>query len=156
VEHMHDGRVHDGRVYSGSVEYTRRSCPYYAVCRHDGRVRNIHHLIKFKSKVKCHTGCSSQLVQLGRMAGVVLWSPHTGRCGRCGQCGVSTDAITTDDVVSYWPLVDGVLAHAVQMCYPLMHAPITLHVICTYVSANISLLKILLDISFSVQRTPAV
>jgi len=30
VEHIHDGRVHDGRVYSGSVEYTRRSCPYYA------------------------------------------------------------------------------------------------------------------------------
>jgi len=29
VDYMHDGRVHDGRVYSGSVEYTRRSCPYY-------------------------------------------------------------------------------------------------------------------------------
>ena len=23
-------RVHDGRVYSGFVEYTRRSCPWYA------------------------------------------------------------------------------------------------------------------------------
>jgi len=41
-------------------------------CRHDDRVRNIHHLIKFKSKVKYHTRSSSQLVQLGRMAGVVV------------------------------------------------------------------------------------
>ena len=31
MEHIHDGHVHDvGHVYSGSVEYTRRSCPYYA------------------------------------------------------------------------------------------------------------------------------
>ena len=33
-------------------------------------------------------------VRLGRTAGVVLWSPYTGRCGRCaqcGRCGVSTD-----------------------------------------------------------------
>jgi len=29
VRNIHDRRVRDGRVYSGSVEYTRRSCPYY-------------------------------------------------------------------------------------------------------------------------------
>ena len=30
VHNIHDRHVHDGPVYSGSVEYTRRSCPYYA------------------------------------------------------------------------------------------------------------------------------
>ena len=29
VHHIDDHRGHDGRVYSRSMEYTRRSCPYY-------------------------------------------------------------------------------------------------------------------------------